>query len=356
MATIKLLPDQLFAKNFFPKEVKYYYIEIPERYEKENFNVLKIVYLRETIKNYKTEIGLQEKYSDNYIAFEHPEEPEELENASKTIPAPNFLLTNKESKLLYEKTKTKTGWQTRFYKELRKRFNILMCNEKPENGKWTYDADNRKFYDGKQNWKNIYDKPIKADMVERCVFYDKPKIVFPVTRSDALARFHQFLEFNLENFGKYQDAMVDNEQIMFHSGISMSLNCGLLTPDYIIEETLKYKTNTNIASVEGFIRQILGWREFVRAAWVAETREKWFSYNALNFQNRLGQEWYSSNYKIQNELVAKTVKDAWNYGDFKLYDFKRNTPNRCVRMVFKLFFGCISLGNGIKCIRHGNIR
>ena len=101
-------------------------------------------------------------------------------------------------------------------------------------------------------------------------FTDHPgelsNIWFPVTRKQAMKSLKVFLDKRIENFGIYEDAMVPNKNFLFHSTISPLLNIGLLTPEEVLELTIDAfkKKALPLNSVEGFIRQILGWREFIR--------------------------------------------------------------------------------------------
>lgn len=166
-----------------------------------------------------------------------------------------------------------------FYRMMRKKHNILMKeNNMPINGKWNYDADNR--------------QPIKAGILipERLVFTMDPitteviKIVeklfhdhfgdlekfnWAVTRDEALSLLMYFIKNILPNFGKHQDAMDSSYPFLFHSLLSPYINNGLLSPREVCSKVeLAYKNGeAPINSVEGFIRQILGWREYMRGVY-----------------------------------------------------------------------------------------
>ena len=162
-----------------------------------------------------------------------------------------------------------------FYRDMRRDYNILMDGSEPIGGKWNFDSDNR--------------EPPKAGMVippplqfapddmtsdvlslvaARCAdhFGELDDFGFAVTRQQALAVLDHFIDQRLPDFGRYQDAMLLDEPWVYHSHIGFYLNAGLLLPAEVIAaaETAYHSGHAPLNSVEGFIRQILGWREFVR--------------------------------------------------------------------------------------------
>ena len=162
-----------------------------------------------------------------------------------------------------------------FYREVRRRFNILMDNKDPVGGKWNYDADNReklpKQFTPPQPTKFTPDE-ITHDVINLVEkefaehFGDIKTFHYGVTREQALIVLQEFIEQRLPNFGTYQDAMVQDEAWMYHSHVSFYINAGMLHPHEVIlaAQAAYYNGNAPINCVEGFIRQILGWREYVR--------------------------------------------------------------------------------------------
>ncbi len=177
-----------------------------------------------------------------------------------------------------------------FYREMRKRYSILMEPDGPAGGQWNFDSENRK---PPVTGLNI-PKPftLEPDAITQDVmqlvdtnfadhFGDLEPFYYAVTRHDALEALDLFIENRLESFGDYQDAMIQNEPWMYHSIIALYLNCGLLLPLECIQkaEAAFRKGIAPLNAVEGFIRQILGWREYVRGLyWL-----KMPSYKQANF-------------------------------------------------------------------------
>ena len=162
-----------------------------------------------------------------------------------------------------------------FYRDMRRDHNVLMDGGEPVGGKWNFDSDNREppvagmvIPPPLQFVPDKITNDVLALVSERCAdhFGDLDDFGFAVTREQALAVLDHFVDQRLNNFGKYQDAMVLDEPWVYHSHIGFYLNAGLLLPAEVISaaETAYHSGHVPLNSVEGFIRQILGWREFVR--------------------------------------------------------------------------------------------
>jgi len=164
-----------------------------------------------------------------------------------------------------------------FYRELRKRFEVLMDGKEPIGGEWNFDRDNRETF-GKEGPGDAPNGPShRPDEVTREVidlvnerFAGHPGSLdhfhWPVTRAEARRNLKNFIGKRLPNFGSYQDAMWTREPWLYHSLISSSLNLKLLDPREAVEAAEKAFRDDKapLNAVEGFIRQILGWREYVR--------------------------------------------------------------------------------------------
>ncbi len=158
---------------------------------------------------------------------------------------------------------------------MRKQYQILMEDDQPLGGKWNFDAENRKPPKQGLTIPEPYIGTIDAitqeviDLVAERFddhFGDLAPFYFAVTRADALQVLEQFIDQRFNHFGDYQDAMIEGEPWMYHSHISFYLNCGLLLPLECVQaaENAYYAGKAPLNAVEGFIRQIIGWREYVR--------------------------------------------------------------------------------------------
>jgi deoxyribodipyrimidine photolyase-related protein len=211
-----------------------------------------------------------------------------------------------------------------FYQKARKSMNILMDeNNKPIGGKWSFDEENRKKIP-----KNVIPPEVisfkeskYSSEVKKLInsnFGDHPgnleDIWFPVDRIGAQKQLENFLKVRFENFGIYEDAMLENRNFLFHSCISPFLNIGLLTPDKVIDKTLQFAEKNNIPmnSVEGFVRQIIGWREFIRGIY-HEEGEVQLNSNYWKHTKKLTQSWYDGTTGIDplDDCIKTTLKDGY---------------------------------------------
>ena len=181
-----------------------------------------------------------------------------------------------------------------FYREMRRKTGILMDGDKPAGGEWNYDSENRKPpkeglcvpapYNGQvgQVTQEVMDL-VAARFGNH--FGDLEPFYFAVTRDQALYALDKFIAERLCNFGDYQDVMLQGEPWMFHSHLSFYLNCGLLLPLECCEKAeAAYRLgDAPLNAVEGFIRQILGWREYVRGIY-------WLKMPSYERENFLGAE------------------------------------------------------------------
>lgn len=163
-----------------------------------------------------------------------------------------------------------------FYRHMRRELNILMDAEgKPEGGQWNYDHDNRAPPPKDAKIPELI--KFKRDKITEDVlalvekkfdkhFGDLEPFTLAVTRKQALQAMDDFIKNRLENFGTYQDAMLTDEPFLYHSHLSFYINCGLLDPMEVVRKVEKayHDGHVPINAAEGFIRQIIGWREYVR--------------------------------------------------------------------------------------------
>ena len=167
-----------------------------------------------------------------------------------------------------------------FYRELRRKSGLLMDGDSPVGGSWNYDKQNRGSF-GKRGPEDLpTPRSFRPDKITREViklvegtFASHPGSLkhfdWPVTRRQALQALEDFIQHRLPRFGQFQDAMWTNEPLLYHSRLSAALNLKLLGPLEVCQEAeAAYRgSHAPLNSVEGFIRQILGWREFVRGVY-----------------------------------------------------------------------------------------
>jgi deoxyribodipyrimidine photolyase-related protein len=220
------------------------------------------------------------------------------------VPNPMFL-TSKNDWNNYRQSK-KRLLMGDFYQVQRKRLRILTDPEgHPIGGQWSFDENNRKPLP-----KNVLPPPIttpdRTEITREVISYvaqhfsshpgKASDFNYPVTHPQALAWLSEFLTERLSLFGDYEDAIPHRERTLFHSLLTPMLNIGLLTPQEVITQALKFEATAPINSLEGFIRQIIGWREFIY--WMnAEYRQHHITPaqlpNHLNHHRKLKPCWWN---------------------------------------------------------------
>lgn len=210
-----------------------------------------------------------------------------------------------------------------FYRDMRRKHGILMDSNQPEGGKWNYDSQNRKPASGGL----FIPKPhfTEPDAITREVmelvasrfsdhFGDLEPFYFAVTREKALKVLKNFIAERLPHFGDFQDAMLEGQPWMYHSHISFYLNCGLLNPLEVVREAERaYREGrAPLNAAEGFIRQIIGWREYVRGIYWLKMPE-YADENALNARRDLPWLYWTGETSLNcmKQCVRETKANAY---------------------------------------------
>ena len=298
--TFIILPTQLFhhTKSFWNKYDEIVLVK-DQYYINDFIHTIKLNMHLDSCSNYFNNIDHPNKYivkevkrNDNFKYYMyHPTDKQMINkyNYSEFLETPAFILEISEFDDFY------TNTQLDFYKKMTKKLNILMNNNKPIGNRWSYDDENR--YKYPQNFKE--DKYIINNTI-------KP----PTTRKIALKNLINFAKYKLSFFRTYQDA-IDNETLIgFHSYLSVPLNIGLLTPLDIIKEVMKYDISLN--SLEGFIRQLIGWREYIRMHYIINGDvDEWNYLKDMN--KKIDATWYNGNTDIEilNWSIKRVIDNAY---------------------------------------------
>jgi deoxyribodipyrimidine photolyase-related protein len=207
-------------------------------------------------------------------------------NVLQEYAAPLFLSAKPEAAAYFQPRKR--FFQTDFYIQQRKKRRILLADDlTPAGGKWSFDVDNRLKYPKNKTPPRI-EYPAENAFIKEATEYVARNFFgnygelsgafnYPTTFQESKDWLQQFLEIRFNEFGEYEDAIVAGESVLHHSLLTPMLNVGLLTPQEIIEATLAFAADRNISlnSLEGFVRQIIGWREFIRGVYeTAGTRQR----------------------------------------------------------------------------------
>ena len=219
----------------------------------------------------------------------------------QTIKSPMFVTTRKDFTDYLQSNKK--PFMATFYKLQRTKMNVLIQDKnKPVGGKWSFDEENRKklpkviTIPKVQSFKmSEHTKKLKP-FVEKN-FSSHPGILdsfnHPTTRKDAIKLYLNFLKEKFALFGDYEDSMTVKSHTVFHSMLSPIINLGLITPATLIRETLDFAKANKIPlnSLEGYVRQIIGWREFMRGIY-QNYEKRLLNTNFFNHQRKLSKSWY----------------------------------------------------------------
>jgi len=241
----------------------------------------------------------------------------------KKYESPMFINAENEIKT-YFKNKDKLQ-QTSFYIQQRKRLAILLDRSgRPHGGKWTFDKKNRKKYPNDKTppqvsfpAKNPFYK--EAWQYTNARFKNNPgsnqtEFRYPVTFAESRTWLDQFLKNRFAEFGPYEDAMAGGARILHHSLLSPLLNTGLLTPREVIDKSINFFEEFDIPlnSAEGFIRQIIGWREFIRGVYLVKGRYQ-RTRNFWNFNKPLPDSFYTAATGIEplDKVINKVIDTGY---------------------------------------------
>ncbi|AUC14973.1 cryptochrome/photolyase family protein [Tenacibaculum sp. SZ-18] len=316
--SIIIFPHQLVQnlKDFVSSDTTVFLVEETLFFNQYNFHKQKLVFHRSSMKfyeDYLSNIGFKVNYIDaknelsdtrnllSYILRKGIEEvtifdptdnwlekriSEVKENLRiNWLENPLFLNTKDDLSSFFKETKKKF-FQTSFYKEQRLKRNVLVTNGEPVGGKWTYDVDNRKKYP-KNKITPVVIFPDTNEFFKKAVSYVNSEFkdnvgelhdfqIYPSTYKEAEDWLRDFYEVRFHEFGDYEDAILQDRNFLHHSILSPLINVGLLSPKYVIESSIDYATKNDIPinSLEGFVRQILGWREFIRGVYMVKGSEE----------------------------------------------------------------------------------
>ena len=238
--------------------------------------------------------------------------------------SPLFLNTKEDLQPFFRSDKKKYH-QTSFYTAQRNNRHILIDPDgKPTGGKWTFDAENRKKYPAKKTPPAIQFPDVDSFYKEALEYVDKnfstnigqltTNGLYPTNFKTSKLWFQQFLEQRFLEFGTYEDAIVAENSILNHSVLTPMLNTGLITPAYVIEQSIAFAETNNIPinSLEGFVRQIIGWREFIRGMYESRGSDE-RTRNFWGFTKKIPKSFYDGTTGIYpiDQTIKKTLETGY---------------------------------------------
>ena len=292
---------------------------------------------------------------DNWLEKRILESCKKLSINRTEIPTPLFLNTKKDLNAYFLNRDRFS--QADFYIQQRKTRNILIDEDaKPIGGKWSFDKENRLKYPKTKSAPNLWtpkknEYHIEAESYVEKYFSNnygsiKDSNLFPVTHEDSEKWLKCFLVERFSEFGAYEDAIVAGETFLNHSVLTPMLNIGLLTPQKVVSDVLNFVCENNVPlnSLEGFIRQIVGWREFIRGVYVF-AGSKIRSSNYWGFKAPLPNSLYNATTGITplDDSITKSLESGYCHhierlmvlGNYML--LIESDPNRVYRWFMEMF-------------------
>ena len=352
-----VLPNQLFKESLFHKKnFKVFLIEEHLFFNQYKFHKQKISFHRATMKfydDYLNTFGCNTEYVESFskesniklliekinnLGYEIIEiyDPvdyllnKRLKNACTELnirlvihETELFINTSEELKDFFKESKKKF-FQTSFYKSERKKRNVLIdIDGKPEGGEWTYDILNRKKFPKDEIPPKIINPKKNKYVIESEKYVTKyfnenygsfGQFNYPTTIEESENWFRNFLKERFDKFGDYEDAIVKHNLTLNHSILSPLMNVGFINPKKVIKESIEYAEEYDIPinSTEGFIRQIMGWREFIRGVYsVKGTFER--TNNYWGFNRKIPESFYSGKTGIEpiDTSIKKVLKTGY---------------------------------------------
>ncbi len=326
-----LLEDSLFFSQYaFHKQKLVLHRASMKGYqhylEKNGFEVTYIeftVTLEKLFQQLKTNSVTTIHYTDtvDYLLLRRlTQKSHKFDVALQSYSSPNFLSTPEDLDMLFDDKKK--YFMANFYIKQRKRLDILVENGAPVGGQWSFDTDNRKklpagiklpmtYTPAENKWVAEAKKYVNQHFSDN--YGELNSFHFPITFAEAEKALEDFLTHRMADFGAYEDAIAKNESILFHSVLTPALNIGLLSPQQILDKTFEFykKLKFPLNSLEGFVRQIIGWREFMRGVYLREGVKQRTS-NSFGFTRSIPASFYDGSTGV--EPIDHTIKKILKTG------------------------------------------
>ncbi|MEM7162279.1 MAG: cryptochrome/photolyase family protein [Bacteroidota bacterium] len=349
-----IFPNQLFLDSPLFNGHAIYLVEEHLFFRQYNFHKQKLAFHRASMKSYESLLK-QKGFDPIYIESQEDRAdirkliPELIAQGIKTLhlidPTDNWLekrifsfenelkitlhenpaFINTKSELTsFFRTDKKKFFQTKFYIAQRKARGVLLeKSDMPKGGKWSFDAENRKKYPKKKNAPSFYwssQNEWKEEAVEYINLHfsenlgELKEVLYPIDHEQSERWLKTFFEDRFHEFGTYEDAIVKDQNILHHSVLTPMLNTGLIKPLSIVHDALIFSKEQEVPlnSVEGFVRQIMGWREFIRGVYqVKGSAER--TRNFWGFERKMPDSFYKGETGIPpiDITIKKVLKTGY---------------------------------------------
>lgn len=238
----------------------------------------------------------------------------------EVLESPNFLTTRAQ---IADWFGSHPARMQHFYSWQRQRLDILVDDNQPVGGQWSYDTENRKKLPRHHpvpdvTWPDRHPEVDAAIAWVAEAFPDNPgqaeTFRWPTSHAGAEAMYQQFLAERFTQFGPFEDAISAHHPFLFHSVITPALNIGLLSPADVVESALEASDGVDLPSLEGFIRQVIGWREYMRATYVLYGR-RMRTGNRLNHTRPLDPGWWTASTGLPpvDLVIDRVLEHGWTH-------------------------------------------
>tara|TARA_Y100000590_G_scaffold448310_1_gene584760 strand:+ start:4179 stop:5675 length:1497 start_codon:yes stop_codon:yes gene_type:complete len=335
-----------YAENLKKNKFKVEYSKIEDSDFKKDYTIKLLKIIKSKKINEVTSFEIEDKF------FEEKVKKFFKKNKLKwnIIRSPMFLNSRADFKEYL--SSNKRPFMASFYKSSRKKFNVLIKkNGMPEGEKWSFDEDNRKKLPKEiaipkfPNFNETKHTKALKPIINK-IFKDHPGEInnfwFATEFNDVLKLFNFFLKEKSNLFGDYEDAVDQRNNILFHSALSPYINLGIITPDFIISKTLEFhkKNKIKLNSLEGYLRQILGWREFMRGIYQNYSEEMERG-NFFKQNRKMKSSWYEGTTGLPplDHAIKNALQHGWSHHIERLMILS-NIMNLCEikpQIVYKWF-------------------
>ena len=308
---------QTFAKELSKKKHQVIYISLNDK---------------ENLQSFEKNINhLISKHRFTHFEYQFPDEyrldsyfktfTQSLSITHHVVDTEHFLSSREELGEFFKGKKTYL--MESFYRYMRKKHQVLMNGQEPITGKWNYDEDNRKKLPAnhKATAPLVFDndvttilKEIQKTDIKTIGNIDATNFIWPINREQSLQLLDFFVEECLPLFGTYEDAMTPDDWSLYHSRLSFSMNTKMISPLEVInravEEWKKRPTQIEFNQLEGFVRQIIGWREYMRGIYWLKMPE-FANMNYFNHQEKLPNWYWTGDTKMK--CLSHSIKQSLEY-------------------------------------------
>lgn len=349
-----ILPNQLFAESpLFSVASEFYLLEHEQFFLRHRYHKKKLLLHRASMKAYERmlrERGLRVHYVDfrqgpRLLSLVDRLKNRRIERLHMLDPVDDAIVREIEAfrvasgidvtiletpQFLMDKEKIGRllGSQERcqmssFYVRQRKRLGILVEDGKPIGGKWSFDPENRQRLPKDACIPSLRSLPTgkhgrEAGLYVEKHFRENPGDIegwlYPTTHDGAQVWLTDFVEHRLASFGPYEDAISKDSELLFHSLLSPLLNTGLLRPDEVVNHVVEHsqRHNVGLASLEGFVRQVIGWREFMRGVYVTIGEQQRHE-NFWGLSNPLPKSFYDGSTGVEpvDTVIHRVLRNAY---------------------------------------------